>query len=428
MRPHRSYQQWLAIATGTGNAFRQGISPLEEGRLRQHLEGCPECRSVAAEYARQNTSLRAMRLPEPPAALREGVLARIGGQAPSHWPHRPFPSLEALAFLVAAIVIVAAALLHLHQEQRGARPPQVGPAPSTVSHGSLAPARLLARRLGIRGTPVIGDQPNDRDKPWSVWFPRAISPGSLQPGNVPHRYLQMTAPALFAGPKGALGEFHYFNSTILSRFGGDSYRGPQLTRLRVLALAHAWFRRAGAPWPRGTFHVVLRSGTTIIGGTGLCCFHVLDQIYWGGRQDQFGIVQSPAAEIYLADRGTVVQVDIGPVMNPGGYGFSQPCPGRTHRDRNGAVLGAWCFDYAGAVRTMIVAEIGNHSAWVDDPDFMGLVPGIGPKGGPSHRVSLTATQADYTETYRGVRYRVTLVPAFPGLPGSIWELEKVERK
>ncbi len=59
---------------------------------------------------------------------------------------------------------------------------------------------------------------------------------------------------------------------------------------------------------------------------------------------------------------------------------------------------------------------------------MGFVPGIGPKGGPSHCVSLKDTHAVYTETYRSVRDRMTLVPAFPSLPGSIWELEKVERR
>jgi len=406
----------------------KGISPIEEERLRQHLEACPGCQSAASEYDRQDASLRAMHFPEPPASLHEGVLARIGGKAPSHSPSRLFPSIETVAFLVAAVVIVVAAVLHLHQSQRGPHLPQVGPSLPTVLHGPPSPARSLASRLGIRGMPAIGVQPNGRHTPWSVWFPRAIAPGSLRLGNVPHRHLQMSGPALFAGPTGASGEFHYFNSTILSWFGGDSYRGPQLIRQQVIAIAHAWFRRTGEPWPPGHFHVALGFATTFIGGTGRCCFHILDQIYWGGRQDRFGIVENPSAEIYIADRGTVVQVDTGPVMNLGGYGFSQPFPGRTHRDRNGIILGIWCFDYASAVRTMIVANIGGHSSGVNDPDQMGFVSGIGPKGGPSHRVSLKDTHAVYTETYRGVRYRMTLVPAFPSLPGSIWELEKVERR
>ncbi len=260
-------------------------------------------------------------------------------------------------------MIVVAAVLHLHQSQRGPHLPQVGPSPLTVLHDPPSPARSLASRLGIRGMPAIGVQPNGRDKPRSVWFPRAIVPGRLRPGNVPHRHLQMSGPALFAGPTGASGEFHYLNSRILNRFGGDGYRGPQLIRRQVIAIARAWFRRRGAPWPPGHFHFALGFATTFIGGTGRCCFHILDQIYWGGRQDHFGIVENPSAEIYIADRGTVVQVDTGPVMSLGGYGFSQPFPGRTHRDRNGIVFGIWCFDYASAVCTMIVAVIGGHSSW-----------------------------------------------------------------
>ncbi len=78
---------------------------------------------------------------------------------------------------------------------------------------------------------------------------------------------------------------------------------------------------------------------------------------------------------------------------------------------------------------MIVGDIGNHSPWVDDPEMMAGVPvtGSGPQCGRHHRLALTAQRAVYRQSCLGVRYRITLVPAFPGLVGSIWELVKVER-
>jgi hypothetical protein len=44
---------------------------------------------------------------------------------------------------------------------------------------------------------------------------------------------------------------------------------------------------------------------------------------------------------------------------------------------------------------------------------------------PVHRLSLTARQAVYVQSCRGVSYRVVLVPIFPGLVGSTWELARV---
>jgi hypothetical protein len=115
-------------------------------------------------------------------------------------------------------------------------PGWVRAAPEAADRVPLA-AQALANRLGLHSAPVVGDQPQGSGRPWTVWFPRIIKPGSVGPGNVPRRYLYANGPALFTGPRGALGEFHYFDSSPLSRFGADTYRGPPLTQARAVAIA-----------------------------------------------------------------------------------------------------------------------------------------------------------------------------------------------
>ena len=306
--------------------------------------------------------------------------------------------------------------------------------PHAGSSPVLAAARALARRLGTTSHPFVGNQPTGTTRGWTAWFPRDIKPESLGPANVPSRHLDLIGPALFVGPQGARGEFHYYNPGSVEQ-RGDTYRGASLTRSHAIHLAYAWMHAIGAPVPRGSPYVQVRSGMTVIGGTGLCCYRSLAVLSWNGKRDSFGNVRSAADMIYVADAGTVVEADIGPLMTPSGYGFSHPCPGQTHRDTTGIVVGSWCFAYASAVRTMIIGDIGGHSSWVDNPAYLAEIDaaslnrqGHNPKYiGPRRRLIFSPQRAVYVQAYKGVPYRMTFVPAFPGLIGSIWELVRVQR-
>jgi len=97
------------------------------------------------------------------------------------------------------------------------------------------------------------------------------------------------------------------------------------------------------------------------------------------------------------------------------------------------IVGQWCFAYRWAVRTMIVGDIGGHSSWVNDPGMLAdLVITdrtlVGQFLKRAHRIMMTPNRAVYVQSYRGVPYRMTFVPAFPGLAGSIWELVRVTRR
>ncbi len=63
------------------------------------------------------------------------------------------------------------------------------PLASAGHHAGSSPAppaaRLLARRLGITSHPFVGSQPAGIPRGWTAWFPRAVKPAWLGPGNVP---------------------------------------------------------------------------------------------------------------------------------------------------------------------------------------------------------------------------------------------------
>lgn len=309
----------------------------------------------------------------------------------------------------------------------------------SIAAGAPSTAQALAHRLGIHTAPIVGNQPQGQGGPWTVWFPRFIRPAEVGLGNVNRVYLPMSGPALFTGPRGARGEFHYFNPAPLgysaARTGRDRYHGPRLPAQRAVRIALQWLRTAGAPVPHGKRHVQLGSGGTDIGGTGLCCFNVLDIVHWGGSQDASGFVRDATGIVYIADAGTVVEADIGSLPDAHMDEFFYPCPGHTTRVANGIHLGVWCFHYAIAVRHLIVADIGNHSSWVTDPGMLADLgatyvtrgPARPSAVGPPRQILLTPRRAVYAQSYRGVRYRMTLVPAFPGLAGSVWELVRITR-
>jgi len=58
-------------------AIRDFLSPGEAETLDAHLQACPACRQIAADFARQNTDLRLLQFPEPPSSLKADVLRHI---------------------------------------------------------------------------------------------------------------------------------------------------------------------------------------------------------------------------------------------------------------------------------------------------------------------------------------------------------------
>ena len=317
--------------------------------------------------------------------------------------------------------LIALCTLHVPSGLAGARA-------SEGLHRVPLAAQELARRLRLRSTPVVGDQPGGSGRPWTVWFPRTIPPASIGPGNVPHRYLYASGPALFSGPRGALGEFHYFNASPLTReLGGDRYHGPPLTRARAVTIALHWLHTADAPIPKAPMHVSVGMGTTDIGGTGLCCFKSLATVYWGIGSSLGSFSKEAQYDVYVADAGTVVQVDMGASAAEGAETTAHPCPG-DQRDRNGVALGRWCFSYPAAARGIIFSEVSYHDGWIHDPDMLAPLPLTVAHGhvGPLRRISLTSARAVYRRSVSGTTYQVTLVPAFPGLVGSTWETARVQ--
>ncbi len=304
-----------------------------------------------------------------------------------------------------------------------------------VWSGAAAPAaaRQLALRLHVQGPYVVGDQAGGLGRPWTVWFPGHVPShgevAGVQQGWIPLR----RGVALFVGPRGARGEFHYFDFSAVPHAGreatqGDEYHGPRLRQSQVLRVALSWLRRAGAPVPTGHLRIISTSGMTSIGGTGLCCFRFLYVVYWGGFLDRWGFIRNAKGAIYIADAGEVVQADTSRSLDTNRQQFSRPCSGNEPRDRNGVSIGSWCFNYASAVHDLIIAAIGNHSPWVDNPAYIAALftPSARIEASAIQRISLSPQRAVYRASYGGESYRLTLVPAFPGLVKSVWELVDVK--
>lgn len=95
-------------------------TPEEEAQLRLHLEHCEECRAVLAAYQEMESGVAALE-EEPPAELREQVMAAIRAEKPVR-KKRPtrWVSLAAAAALV--LVIGAASLPMLQPEKEHAAP------------------------------------------------------------------------------------------------------------------------------------------------------------------------------------------------------------------------------------------------------------------------------------------------------------------
>jgi anti-sigma factor RsiW len=75
MIAHKWFQELLAR--------RPELTADEETSLRAHLQDCPACQRVAVAFALDAALLRSLPRPEPPAAIRQAVWARV------RWPGAP---------------------------------------------------------------------------------------------------------------------------------------------------------------------------------------------------------------------------------------------------------------------------------------------------------------------------------------------------
>src|SRR4051812_47374786 len=151
-RPLRRHPRWASVheraRSGAAERLDAPIDREESAWVDAHLESCPDCRSVAADYEAQSLELRVLRdrAPEPPRDLwartaaaieRESSRAGVGRDTPARRPARRSPRtaaapLGALSALLVVVVVVGATLL----SQR----PVPGPAgtsnPTTVAVAS----------------------------------------------------------------------------------------------------------------------------------------------------------------------------------------------------------------------------------------------------------------------------------------------------
>jgi hypothetical protein len=329
---------------------------------------------------------------------------------------------------LAAIVSAALVLSAGNATVADARPP-------VASYKATAPvapplAQALARRLHFPGTPILGDRPEGYGGPWALWL--TLMPQHTTGSNVTRqRDLAPAGRVLSTGPSGAQGTFQYFDLTALPHGGRDSYGGKPIRPADAIRIARAWLRTAGVPIPAVHPKVAVETpGSTIIGGTGLCCFTALDVVYFGGTKDQYGLINAPIL-VDIADAGTVVQADVslGRRVSP----VPTRCADHTHRDANGVLLGNSCFDYQVAAGDQMTTMLGGHQPWMTDPKQVAGVHAYGlklvasPDRAPLRVITKTSSMAIYSLTARGATYRFTLAAAFPGLPGSVWRLVNVQR-
>jgi len=117
----------------------------------------------------------------------------------------------------------------------------------------------------------------------------------------------------------------------------------------------AWLTKAGAAIPDFPPHAKVETpGGTVLGGTGICCYRALAVVYFSAGPDQPGPIFNAPVVAYVADGGTVVQVQVG-----GGRGVApvpSRCQRRRGRDANGVPIGPACFDDQSAAGDQLVVD------------------------------------------------------------------------
>jgi len=291
--------------------------------------------------------------------------------------------------------------------------PVAARAQAGASAVSVPPAAaLLAARLHVTGTPVIGNLAQGNERPWSVWGAPALSPATK---------------ILSAGPLGARGTFDYYFVGRKLWISHPSSRTP-LPAARAKSLAVAWLLRLGAGVTQQVTHVLRGWSATIIGGTGLCCWnHSLDIVIFGDYLDTFGTpIVGRGALIYLDGAGRVIQANVvsgrrGPIT----------CHDHMRVDSRGAQVGSLCFDYATAIPWGSL--LGGHQPYLEGPGFAAEVAAVqarlyvAPIDVRLRIISTGHGRIVYQAARGRVAYRFTEVEAFPGWRLGPWPLVQTQR-
>lgn len=279
---------------------------------------------------------------------------------------------------------------------------------------SLPPAAVtLAARLGVHERGFVGNQPAGTGRPWVVWLSGPSSAAGV---------------ALSTSKIGARGAFDFYSVGTRPR-GGQFYVAHPLPVAAAVDIAQTWLRRAGVTPIRGTQKVWKGSTTFIAGSTALCCYQRLVIVTWALR----GPRAHKMAEVSVDEHGSVVQADVRgrtTLTNPD-VGQSFPCPRRARLDANGVAVGKWCFRYSGAAELQMLGAVADKAKWRSDPRQVALsfLQRSAVRLGTARfvgRGNLTALSAAFRIRVGRDEYRSILVPAFPGLSDSVWELVQVE--
>lgn len=297
--------------------------------------------------------------------------------------------VRALSVIILTLVASAAGEAHATLGQQAALPPA---------------ALALAHRLHFTGKPFVGNQPQGNFGPWLIWG---------------QRNLYLSWRILSVGPAGARGSFDYFVPSALPLRGGPDVQPPLPTR-KALQVARAWLTQVGVAIPQVQTRV-FRTHTTVIGGTGLCCWsHPLDLVDFGG-----------VASIYVAPSQQIVQANIRP---HGRYPRPLRCHKRIYRDNRSVPVGVFCFSYSEMAGIMWPVDLGGHEPYLVGPGWFSQVAASGariaslPYKIHLHPVSIGPSRAVYTASKGAITYRFTQVPAFHGLGRfSTWPLVRAQR-
>jgi hypothetical protein len=291
-------------------------------------------------------------------------------------------------------------------------------------------AQALATRLGLTGAPVLGDQPQGYGGPWALWLTKVPVTIRTGPGTTVPAF-RAIGTVLSVGPAGATGSFDYFVLPPGFPDYRDPYAGPPVSRTRAIRIVLAWLTKARVAIPNLPPHAKVETpGGTVLGGTGLCCYRELAVVYFSAGPDQPAPIFNAPLVAYVADGGAVVQVQVG-----GGRGVApvpSRCQRRRGRDANGVPIGPACFDDQSAASDQLVVDIGGHEPWHADPAQLvrtfadGWHLTASPDQVPLRVVASTPGRMIYGLTARGASYQFTLIPAFPGLPGSVWQLVAID--
>lgn len=163
-------------------ARRAELTPRDERRLQEHVEQCPECLRLAADYALQNRLLSALPQAAPPPGLRQSVLNSIDKTAAPH-PARFFLPRWSAGLAAVAVLSGVVALVVVSQPRSVPQHRAVGPVPTPPA--VTRTPEVTAHRYRLSGGAGATKHPvQQRVKKASV--PRVIAPAapSSPPGSL----------------------------------------------------------------------------------------------------------------------------------------------------------------------------------------------------------------------------------------------------